>query len=260
MFISKISDNVPSVISKVPFNFDFLNNKNTGTEQLNISKSNVKIPVEQNSNAKRAVEQNSNTNKTLEPNSTVKKTVEPSTNTNKAVESNSKVNKTVETKKTELEKQLSSTSKTTVKKDTFNKTKVVDINSAPVIQPKDKSPVPSLKENVDPNQLHTVYFDFGVYTLSEEETLELNKIIQKINLNDNSKIELIGHTDCIGQEDENLLLSSLRLKSVEKFLIKNGVKAARINSVIAKGEKEPVADNNRSKGRAKNRRVEIIMR
>jgi OOP family OmpA-OmpF porin len=117
-----------------------------------------------------------------------------------------------------------------------------------------------LKENVDPNLLHTVYFDFGVYTLSEEETLDLNKIIQKIKLNDNSKIELIGHTDCIGPEDENLLLSSLRIKSVEKFLIKSGVKAARINSVIAKGEKEPVADNNRSKGRAKNRRVEIIMR
>ncbi len=71
-----------------------------------------------------------------------------------------------------------------------------------------------------------------------------------------SEIEIIGHTDSIGNADYNMTLSMQRAKSVRDYLIKNGIESKRLESK-AMGQSLPVAPNNTEQGRAKNRRTEI---
>jgi outer membrane protein OmpA-like peptidoglycan-associated protein len=224
LYINKIADGIESGLSKEPFKFDFLNTRNTESQVVNSGKNTTKMPVQQ------------------------------------TVTSNTKENKKI------YEDKSSSSTKSNDAKITKSETKIKTVDKKttdiPLIQPKTILNKDDNNKNFSssPDVLHTAYFEYGVHTLSAEESAALDKVIEKINLRTDAKIELLGHTDCIGNEEDNLMLSSLRIKSVEKYLIQKGLKAEKINSEIARGEKEPVADNNRSKGRAKNRRVELIMR
>ena len=71
------------------------------------------------------------------------------------------------------------------------------------------------------------------------------------------KILVVGHTDDSGSSTKNQLLSEARAKTVGQIFTENGVDAKNIYYLGA-GETNPVADNNKEQGRAKNRRVEII--
>ena len=71
-------------------------------------------------------------------------------------------------------------------------------------------------------------------------------------------IEIIGHTDDKGDEKENMKLSRLRAASVRDYLISKGHDASKMITT-GKGETRPVASNDTKEGRAKNRRVEILV-
>jgi OOP family OmpA-OmpF porin len=66
----------------------------------------------------------------------------------------------------------------------------------------------------------------------------------------------VGHTDSIGTDAYNQKLSVRRAEAVKAYLQSKGVESNRIYTE-GKGEKQPVADNKSTAGRAKNRRVEI---
>ncbi len=66
----------------------------------------------------------------------------------------------------------------------------------------------------------------------------------------------VGHTDWVGSDAYNQKLSVRRAEAVKGYLVSKGIEANRIYTE-GKGEKQPVADNRTSAGRAKNRRVEI---
>lgn len=70
------------------------------------------------------------------------------------------------------------------------------------------------------------------------------------------KLKLEGHTDNVGTEQNNLILSKKRAEAVQKYLVKQGVSYDRIK-VEYYGEMRPIADNDTKEGRAKNRRVEM---
>ena len=72
------------------------------------------------------------------------------------------------------------------------------------------------------------------------------------------KIHVVGHTDAVGTDEANQILSEGRANSVRNDLIKRGVAAERITAE-GKGEKEPVADNDTEEGRQLNRRVEFTI-
>lgn len=76
--------------------------------------------------------------------------------------------------------------------------------------------------------------------------------------NPSVSIRIIGHTDDVGTERSNQILSEGRASSVRMELIRRGIDAARIESE-GKGESEPVADNATDEGRALNRRVEFVI-
>ena len=69
---------------------------------------------------------------------------------------------------------------------------------------------------------------------------------------------ITGHTDNVGSEDDNLALSQARVDTVKDAYIELGADADRID-VVARGESEPVADNDTEEGRALNRRVDLVI-
>jgi outer membrane protein OmpA-like peptidoglycan-associated protein len=71
-------------------------------------------------------------------------------------------------------------------------------------------------------------------------------------------IEVVGHTDDVGDDAYNLNLSRMRAEVVKSFLVKLGLNPHKIVAVGA-GEDYPIADNNTPEGRAENRRVEILV-
>lgn len=71
-------------------------------------------------------------------------------------------------------------------------------------------------------------------------------------------IEVIGHTDNIGNPDYNQTLSENRAHQVADFLNQKGIPKSRIQ-VTGMGQSAPIADNQTMEGRAANRRVELII-
>ncbi len=73
-----------------------------------------------------------------------------------------------------------------------------------------------------------------------------------------STFNVVGYTDDVGTEQENIALGLARAKSVAKILQSNGIAANRITT-DSKGEANPVADNSTDDGRHQNRRVVITV-
>ncbi|MCC5867766.1 MAG: OmpA family protein [Gammaproteobacteria bacterium] len=67
-----------------------------------------------------------------------------------------------------------------------------------------------------------------------------------------------GHTDSVGSESSNFLLSERRADSVKSYLVRQGIESGRI-STAGLGQGSPVAGNDTATGRQQNRRVEVII-
>ena len=76
---------------------------------------------------------------------------------------------------------------------------------------------------------------------------------------EDTKLKLEGHTDNAGSTEANYNLSQNRAQAVVNFLRGKGIPQSRFQTVIGKGEDEPLANNSSAKGRAKNRRVVITL-
>lgn len=95
-------------------------------------------------------------------------------------------------------------------------------------------------------------------TLSGGLQTDLQTLAASMNRYPNSRIQVIGHTDNVGDAGYNQTLSQRRAQAVASVLINAGVSGARINT-IGRGETAPVANNLTPQGRAQNRRVEITI-
>lgn len=71
-----------------------------------------------------------------------------------------------------------------------------------------------------------------------------------------ARVQIVGHTDDVGQRQANLALSHARAEAVRVYLVELGVPSANL-SVLGKGPDEPVADNATDEGRARNRRIQF---
>lgn len=84
-------------------------------------------------------------------------------------------------------------------------------------------------------------------------TLVLNTLVQHPDI----EVLITGHTDNIGNSDENLKLSQQRADAVKTYLVKMGIDGERI-STKGLGETKPLDSNGTEEGRKKNRRIEFI--
>lgn len=118
--------------------------------------------------------------------------------------------------------------------------------------------VEEMKTNEVTLKLNNLFFETAKYNIKPTSFPELNRLaewMQEYNLS----IEILGHTDNVGENRDNQLLSENRAKAVKDYLVSKGCLAERIFA-IGFGEKNPVASNETIKGRAQNRRVEIKIR
>ena len=69
---------------------------------------------------------------------------------------------------------------------------------------------------------------------------------------------IIGHTDNVGNPAANLALSNERAEAVKQYLIGRNIEAARL-STAGKGDANPIASNDTSEGRTRNRRIEFTL-
>ena len=104
--------------------------------------------------------------------------------------------------------------------------------------------------------LNNIFFETSQFRLKSESRSELGKLIEFLNLNPTLHIEISGHTDDIGDDQSNQILSENRAKSVYQYLVANKINPARL---IYKGygKTQPIAPNTNNESRTKNRRTEF---
>ncbi len=95
-------------------------------------------------------------------------------------------------------------------------------------------------------------------TLTGALQQDLRALAASINRYPNTTVNVIGHTDNVGDAGYNQGLSQRRAQSVTSVLISSGVAPGRIRS-FGRGESAPIASNLTPQGRQQNRRVEIII-
>ena len=103
-----------------------------------------------------------------------------------------------------------------------------------------------------------VLFDTAQFTLRAGAREKLSRIAGIVMAHPGLKLEVEGHTDSVGDDASNQILSERRAESVRKFLVQNNVPADSITSK-GLGESTPVADNMNADGRRANRRVELVV-
>lgn len=104
--------------------------------------------------------------------------------------------------------------------------------------------------------LENVEFDFGKATLRPASYATLNDLVEFLQRKSDEKIEIGGHTDNVGSEAKNKILSLERARSIVAYLVSKGIDPARLTAK-GYGSMEPVEENNTEAGRQKNRRSEV---
>jgi outer membrane protein OmpA-like peptidoglycan-associated protein len=122
---------------------------------------------------------------------------------------------------------------------------------------------PARGANIDPGAPPTVrlpvYFEFDSDRLQPDAIVLLERVGGALSADELAvfHFSVEGHTDSVGPPEYNDELSKRRAAAVERFLVSFGVPDARL-AAVGRGESVPVAPNQSSMGRQRNRRVELI--
>lgn len=84
----------------------------------------------------------------------------------------------------------------------------------------------------------------------------LDVLVSMLQNNPGTRLEFLVHTDGNKGETTSLEISAAQAQFLVDYVVKAGIDASRV-APIAKGMSEPIGDNKTSKGREKNRRVEL---
>ncbi|MGA7877726.1 MAG: flagellar motor protein MotB [Desulfoferrobacter sp.] len=129
----------------------------------------------------------------------------------------------------------------------------------------DQVEIQQLQDRLKVTVLNEILFPEGGWELNQKGRETLNKIVPVLKGLTNQRIEINGYTDNvpIGPElksrfPSNWELSTARATDVVRYLVKEGVNP-QLLSATGYGEEDPVASNDTPEGRAKNRRIEIVL-
>lgn len=123
-------------------------------------------------------------------------------------------------------------------------------NGCPVIEASD--------QKILDNAVNNIHFEFASATLKPISIPVLDQVKSVLDKYPTKKLSITGHTDNVGNENTNMVLSERRANACLQYLVSKGINTSRI---MAKGmgETQPIADNNTEPGRALNRRVEFVI-
>ncbi|MBC8553648.1 MAG: OmpA family protein [Candidatus Brocadiales bacterium] len=102
-----------------------------------------------------------------------------------------------------------------------------------------------------------VQFDYKKWNVNPQFNSNLDNIENILKNNPGLNIRIEGHTDDVGSAKYNIDLSGKRAKAIKDYLVVKGIEPSRITTK-GLGYSQPIADNDTPKGRALNRRAEII--
>lgn len=118
--------------------------------------------------------------------------------------------------------------------------------------------VPTVEEALAEIDLKGINFEVNSDQLTPESKTILDAAAAVLVESQAVKLSIEAHTDSDGSAKYNLKLSDNRAKSVKSYLVNIGVAAERLGAQ-GFGESKPIASNDTSEGKAKNRRVEFII-
>jgi outer membrane protein OmpA-like peptidoglycan-associated protein len=134
-----------------------------------------------------------------------------------------------------------------------------------LVQPTAGTPAPqpttaeALKAEIDLHGRVTIYinFDFDKAIIKPESKPIVSEVIRMMKQSPDLKLSINGYTDNVGTHEYNIKLSQARAAAVVEALTEAGIGADRLSSA-GFGDSNPIDDNNKPEGRAKNRRVELV--
>lgn len=125
----------------------------------------------------------------------------------------------------------------------------IENNTTYIITPEDQMIVTDTFRNLE--------FEFAKSTIRKRSLPYLDKL-SNLLVKKGISLKLAGHTDYVGSDAANMILSKERAESVKTYLISQGSNPSRIEAV-GYGETQPIANNKTDAGRQKNRRVEMTI-
>ena len=134
--------------------------------------------------------------------------------------------------------------------------------SASIANPKEKLPTSTgiFFDKIEKGKafvLNNVYFEQSSFIMQKESYPELDKVVLMLKTNPQTKIEIGGHTDNIGDNRLNLALSENRAKVILNYIVSKGIDEDRL-LYKGYGGTKPVSPNDSEDNKKKNRRVEIV--
>ena len=106
--------------------------------------------------------------------------------------------------------------------------------------------------------LHNIYFATGKTHILDSSEEALNELYRFLVARPQQRIRIVGHTDNIGSDRSNQILSEGRCREVKQAMLMRGIQADRID-VEGRGEQDPIVPNDSEEHRQMNRRVEIVL-
>jgi len=120
--------------------------------------------------------------------------------------------------------------------------------------------LPACQQALDASQrVSKAFFAPGSYEITRAAAAALDQLTPILRRCPDAKVEIAGHTDNFGDATSNQALSKLRAEAVLRYLLAQGVPAARL-SAAGYGAQQPIASNDDEPGRADNRRIEFILK
>lgn len=131
--------------------------------------------------------------------------------------------------------------------------KPVVVESKPPVVKKEEPVVAAFK-----GALHGIRFGTLSVSIRDSSTPILQEVLAAFRNHPNLTARIVGHTDNLASHTFNLWLSKKRARKVKAYLVSRGIDEQRIQT-DGRGEYEPIASNKKRKGRAMNRRTEMVI-
>ncbi|MFD1139904.1 OmpA family protein [Larkinella insperata] len=107
-----------------------------------------------------------------------------------------------------------------------------------------------------PDSIPMIYFQQGSYLLRSDSQEVLKQVAIYLKAHPNFALQVTGHTDNVGEERKNKVLSDYRAVVAANFLIQQGISESRLNKTGV-GSKQPISPNDTEANKALNRRVSL---
>jgi len=108
-------------------------------------------------------------------------------------------------------------------------------------------------------RIENINFQYNSAQLGSSSKSSLDEAAELIKKSGRINLEIIGHTDSRGSNSYNQTLSERRAMAVRDYLVNKGVNPSSL-STTGRGEEEPIAPNDTEENRARNRRVEFVVK